>query len=201
MPVQTPATTCANPCHYLCKPLPLRINTLIRKRIICIFAHYTKTKSMQNKNTPADLSCFRLSLLAFLNESHPHLANDEKFISARVETALDAYEQAVKNGNNPFEATQIANEVLFFCLHFSKHDTLKTILWNEFANEVPEEKASEVAIRLLPECESIFVTYSLSDDFAYSPEYDMLYTELTGAIALYLENYGIQQESTFEDEY
>ena len=147
---------------------------------------------MHNKNTPANLSYFRLSLLAFLNESHPHLINDERFISARVEIALDAYEQTVKSGNNPFEATHSANEVLFFGLHFSKHDLLKTILWNEFANEIPEDEAMETAIKLLPECESVFAQYTLSDDFAYSPEYDMLYTELTGAIALYLENYGIQ---------
>ena len=138
---------------------------------------------MHNKNIPADLSYFRLSLLAFLSESHPHLTNDEKFISARVETALDAYEQAVKNDSNPFEATQIANEVLFFCLHFSKHDVLKTILWNEFANEVSEEEATALAIKLLPECEVVFAQYSLSDDFAYSTEYESLYTELTGTIA------------------
>ena len=135
------------------------------------------------KNIPMDLSYFRLSLLAFLKESHPHLANDEKFISARVETALDAYEQAVKNGNNPFEATHWANEILFNELHFSKHDVLKTILWNEFSNEVPEDNAKEVAIKLLPECESVFAQYAVSDDFAYSPEYELLYIELTGAIA------------------
>ena len=138
---------------------------------------------MHNKNTPADLSYFRLSLLAFLNESHPHLSNDEKFISARVETALDAYEQAVRNGSNPFDANHLASEVLFFGLHFSKHDVLKTILWNEFAGEVPEEEAKEVAIKFLPECEVVFAPYSLSDDFAYSTEYESLYTELTGAIA------------------
>jgi hypothetical protein len=40
---------------------------------------------------------------------------------------------------------------------------------------------------LLPECENIFAKYPLSDDFAYEPEYDLLYTELTGAIALLIE--------------
>ena len=141
-----------------------------------------KQFNMHNKNISADLSYFRLSLLAFLGESHPHLSNDEKFISARVETALDAYEQAIKNGSTPFEATHWANEILFNGLHFSKHDVLKTILWNEFSNEVPEDKAKEMAIRLLPECESVFAQYPLSDDFWYSTEYELLYTELTGAI-------------------
>ena len=143
---------------------------------------------MHNKNIPADLSYFRLAILAFLNESHPHLSNNEKFISARVETALDAYEQTVKNGSTPFEATHLANEVLFTGLHFSKHDVLKTILWNEFSNKVPEDKVKEMAIRFLPECESVFAQYPLSDDFRYSTEYELLYTELTGAIAELINN-------------
>jgi hypothetical protein len=77
---------------------------------------------------------------------------------------------------------------LFFGLHFSKHDTLKNILWNEFFNEVPEKNAVILAIGLLPECEAVFAKYPLSDDFAYSPEYELLYTELTGTILICLEN-------------
>ena len=34
--------------------------------------------------------------------------------------------------------------------------------------------------------------YDLSDDnFALSPDYDLLYTELTGAVVLYIEEYGV----------
>jgi len=146
---------------------------------------------MNRKNIATDISYFRLSLLAFLRESHPQLISDEKFIAARVEAALDTYEQAVRNNSNPLEAEQLANEVLFSGLHFSKYDTLKNILWNEFANDVPEDDAPALAIKLLPECESVFTNYSLSDDFTYSSEYDLLYTELTGAIALYFVEYGI----------
>lgn len=33
----------------------------------------------------------------------------------------------------------------------------------------------------------------MSDDtFALSPEHDLLYTELTGTVMLYLESYGVQ---------
>ena len=36
--------------------------------------------------------------------------------------------------------------------------------------------------------DSVFSIYDLSDDnFALSPEYDLLYTELTGAVILYIE--------------
>jgi hypothetical protein len=94
---------------------------------------------MNNKDYPADISFFRLSLLAFLHESHPQLLPDEKFINSRTEAALDVYEQAVKNGSNPGEAEHSANEVLFNGLHFSKHDTLKNILWNEFFKHIPNQ--------------------------------------------------------------
>ena len=143
---------------------------------------------MNRKNHAADLSYFRLSLMAFLKESHPQLFTDEKFITARTEAALDAYEQAARNGSNTIEAGHSANEALFDGLHFSKYDTLKNILRNEFSNEVPEDKAKELAIKLLPECEAVFAQYPLSDDFIYEPEYELLYTELTGNIAVLIEN-------------
>jgi hypothetical protein len=143
---------------------------------------------MNSKNKPADLSYFRLLLVDFLRESHPQLLDDEKFIAARNQAALDIYADVIKNGGTPSEAAHWANETLFAGLHFSKHDTLKNILWNEFSKEIPEVSAPLWAIRLLPECEAIFAKYSLSDDFAYSPEYELLYTELTGEICLYLEN-------------
>ena len=38
----------------------------------------------------------------------------------------------------------------------------------------------------------MFSVYDLSDDnFALSPDHDLLYTELTGATVLYIEEYGV----------
>ena len=133
---------------------------------------------MDGKNYPADLSYFRLLLIAFLRESHPQLLDDEKFIAARNQAALDIYADVIKNGGMPLETAHWANETLFAGLHFSKHDTLKNILWNEFPAEIPETTAPLWAIRLLPECEIVFAKYSLSDDFACSSEYEMLYIHI-----------------------
>jgi hypothetical protein len=91
----------------------------------------------------------------------------------------------VNDGSHSIEAEEQANTVLFQGLHFSKHDTLATILWNEFANIEPEE-AKAFAIDILPECEAVFAKYPLSDDFAYNPLFELLYTELTGTISIYL---------------
>ena len=45
---------------------------------------------------------------------------------------------------------------------------------------------------LLPLVDAVFSIYDLSDDnFALSPDYDLLRTELTGAVVLYIEEYGV----------
>ena len=146
---------------------------------------------MKSKNHAPDLSYFRLSLMAFLQESHPERLKDNRFILSCTDAATETYAQAVRHGGSPEEAIEQANAVLFAGLHFSKYDTLKNILWNEFAAEVPEDEAKEMAMQLLPECESVFAGYPLSDNFAYEPEYELLYTELTGTIALYIESHGL----------
>jgi len=143
------------------------------------------------KNIP-DMSFYRLLLIDFLRESHPELLNDERFINARSDSAAETYEKAVQSGSNNVEANEMAHEILFQGLHFSKHDTLVNILWNEFSAELKEADAKALAIKLLPDCENVFFKYYLSDDFAYEPEYDLLYTELTGTIAIYLDKYGLQ---------
>jgi hypothetical protein len=50
---------------------------------------------MNSKNNIPNMSCFRLSLVDFLRESHPHMVSNRKFIAARTEAVLDVYEKAV----------------------------------------------------------------------------------------------------------
>ena len=87
---------------------------------------------------PDELSYYRLTLLAFLRESHPDLADDESFVATRSEQAAEAFSAAVRSGLTYDDAAQQANALLFQGLHFSPLDTLVTVLWNEFAAEVPE---------------------------------------------------------------
>jgi hypothetical protein len=127
---------------------------------------------MNGKSDIPDISYFRLPLVDFLRESHPHMVNDRKSISARTKAALDVYEKAILGGDNPLEAGEQANKTLFEGLCFSRYDTVKNIFWNEFSKEIPKEEAGFRALLLLPECESVFAGYPLSDDFACEPEYD-----------------------------
>jgi hypothetical protein len=141
------------------------------------------------KNTPntKKLSYYELSLLSFLKESHPQLGSDSNFIKTRAEEAAETYSNVIKNGMSSDQAEELANEILFLGLHFSKHDTLVNILWNEFADIVPQSEAKELARRIQSECEEIFARYNLTDEYLDSEEYNLLYIELTGCIDLWLE--------------
>lgn len=90
---------------------------------------------------PDELSYYRLTLLSFLRESHPDLADDESFVATRSNHAAEAFSAAVHSGLTYDDAAQQANDLLFQGLHFSPLDTLITVLWNEFAAEIPEGNA------------------------------------------------------------
>lgn len=144
---------------------------------------------MKNQNNQSvEFSFYGLSLLDYLKSSHPNKVTDTEFIKARAELASKTFSDAILDGYSQSGATEFAGRVLYEGLHFSKHDTIVEVLWNEFVDEVPQSEAKDVAIRIQPILEYIFKKYSLSDYFAYSVEYKMLYTELTGDILIWLED-------------
>lgn len=138
-------------------------------------------------DTPYDLSYYQLSLLSYLKESHPFLTSDISFIKARAEEAVKAYSTAIIDGYIASTAQEIANEVLYQGLLFSKHDMLVNVLWNEFSDIIAQSEAKDFAIKIQVESEIVFSKYGLTDEFDYSPEYERLYTELTGFIDIWLE--------------
>ena len=144
--------------------------------------------------TAIRFSYYELSLLSFLLESHPEKADDIPFVKERAVAASEAYAEAYAEafdaGLPIAECIGIANKTLYAGLHFSPHDTISAVLWNEFSAEVPLEAVRETAIRLRPLLESIFAKYPISDEFAYMPEYNSLYTEITGFVQLKLEEDG-----------
>ena len=132
-----------------------------------------------------ELSYFQLRLLIFLKESHPHKINDREFIRQRSELAALAYSNAIECEQSHIEAERLACAELFQGLHFSKYDILSEILSEEFSDTVSDEKIQQYALELLPLCKDVFATYDLHDSFEDTPEYEKLYTELTGKIVTY----------------
>ncbi len=146
---------------------------------------------MKQKNRQVELSYYGLYLQHYLIENHPDKAVDTDFIAVREDLASDTFEQARLVGYPVEGAQEQAMKALLQGLHFSEFRTVADILENEFAESVPPEKAHRLALKLLPQLKETFAGYPLSDDFAQSPEYDSLYTELTGTVAIYLDEHGI----------
>ena len=139
-----------------------------------------------------DLSYFKLRLQELLNSSFPEKANDQKFIHQRSSYATNAYEGAFLTGHTVEQCNEIANYILFEGLHFSKFDTVFQVVCNEFDTLMADEELRPFALKMLTVCEPVFGRYELTDDFAYSYEFDLLYTEITGIIAIWVEENGLQ---------
>lgn len=143
--------------------------------------------------TTTELCYYTKRLQDYLSDSFPELANDKQFIKEQADTAAQAYSDAFLEGYPIEGCNEIANEALFKGLHFSKYDTLFEVLNREFDRELKEEQLRPFAKQMLPVCEPVFEQYPIDDDFAATPEYDKLYTELTGVIVLWIEENGLPQ--------
>ncbi|MFP3596846.1 DUF1896 domain-containing protein [Chryseobacterium sp. SIMBA_029] len=139
-----------------------------------------------------DLSYFNLRLQEHINTSFPELSGDHPFINQRSALAANAYEGAFLSGNSIEQCNEISDFILFENLHFSKFDTIFSVICNEFDTIMADEELRPFALQMFRVCESVFNCYELADDFAYSISYDALYTELTGRIQLWIEEHGLQ---------
>ena len=139
-----------------------------------------------------DFSYYGLYLLDYLRTNRFEQATDKAFIRERADRAAETYERARLEGYPADGAQELAMKVLTEGLHYSKYAILREVVENEFAGEVPESERESFLQRLLPLVGNVFSVYDLSDDdFALSPDYDLLYTELTGAVVLYIDEYGV----------
>ena len=154
-----------------------------------------KSKVMNNKKKnegQTDFSYYGLYLLDYLRNNRFEQATDTAFIRERADRAAETYEQARLDGYPTEGAQELAMNILLRGLHYSKHAILREVVESEFADDVPEDKQDGFIAGLLPLVDAVFSIYDLSDDnFALSPDYDLLRTELTGAIVLYIEEYGV----------
>ena len=139
-----------------------------------------------------DFSYYGLYLLNYLRKNKFEQATDEAFIRERADRAAEVYERARLDGTSTAGAQELAMNTLMEGLRYSKYAILREVVENEFADEVPEAEREAFTQKLLPLVGNVYSIYDLSDDnFALSPDYNLLYTELTGAVVLYIEEYGV----------
>lgn len=142
------------------------------------------------ENNKQELSYFRLKLRSYIGEHHPERLQETEFITVRADMALTAYCDAVAQGFTHPEAESMASEILYQGLHFSKYDTLVSVLENEFDKELPAPLPQRLALILLSNkaVQATFAKFGLTDEFASDKQYDRLYTELTGTVVLLIES-------------
>lgn len=142
------------------------------------------------KNNKQELSYFRLKLRSYMSEHHPERLYDTEFITTRADMALTAYCDAMAQGFMQPEAESMASEVLYQGLHFSKYDTLVSVLENEFERELPAPLPEKLVPILLSNkaIQATFDKFGLTDTLASDEQYDRLYTELTGTVVLLFES-------------
>lgn len=138
------------------------------------------------KKDKQELSYYGLLLLSFLKESHPEKASDKDFILLRSELAAESYAGAIADGYTQQSAEEIASSILYEGLLFSRYDTIRNVLINEFTI-IPSERIDNLAMELLVPVEEVFSEYPIDDSFTNSPEFTLLYTELVGFIDLWRE--------------
>ena len=139
-----------------------------------------------------DLSYYKLRLQELLNTSFPEKAYDHQFIEQRSNWAANAYEGAFMAGNPIPQCDQIAQHILFEGLQFSNFDTIFQVVCNEFDTIIADEELRPFSLKMLSVCAPIFTNYKLTDDFAQSGDFNLLYSELTGTIAIWIEENGLQ---------
>ncbi|SKA32941.1 protein of unknown function [Chitinophaga eiseniae] len=139
-----------------------------------------------------EYSYYKVKLRELLRSSFPELASNTKFIEDRSNWAAKAYEGAFMAGNPVEECDRIADAILFENLHFSKYDTVFRVVCEEFDTLMADDDLRPFALKMLPICKPVFARYELTENFQDSPEYDRLYSELTGTIQIFIEQNGLQ---------
>ena len=139
------------------------------------------------------MSYYGLYLLRYLMEQHSKKAKDLNFIYNRELQAAEAFELARREGHSVEGAQELAMDVLMKGLSVTPWSILMEVLEKEFSVEVDEEQRIPFAEKLLPLGKPVFEPYDLTQpEFELSTDYVQLYTELTGAVVLYIEQYGVQ---------
>lgn len=155
-------------------------------------AKLQSNEQQEENEGQTDFSYYGLYLLDYLRTNKFEQADDTAFIRERADRAAETYEKARLEGYPADGAQELAMDTLLRGLRYSRYAILREVVENEFSDEVPEEKREAFIQKLLPLVGNVSSVYDLSDDnFALSSDYDLLYTEMTGATVLYIGEYGV----------
>ena len=138
---------------------------------------------MKQSDNGQELSYYGLYLRHYLQENRFEQTSDADFISSRAALAAETFGRARCEGYSVGGAQELAKGALLDGLHRSAYALLTDVFENEFEGEVPLEAREVIAEVLLPQVRQLCAQNQRTEE--------ILYTEITGMVTLYLERHGI----------
>lgn len=126
-----------------------------------------------------NLNYFKEYYLDFLNENHPDYVKQqgeelEELVESKAKMAFNAFNDAREGGANLQQALEIAKELLKEGKKFSRYDAVYNIIEERFTRVFEKwsraNKLTENCIKVVEDCEEVFIKYDTSDDFVYDDE-------------------------------
>lgn len=136
-----------------------------------------------------ELSYFRAALLHFLNEYHPLLAENSRLVTMRAQAAEDLFYKLIQEGKDQYTAHEMALEELYAGLEFSLYYLIHDIICQN--PSIPANKRRALSVRLLSECDPLWVKYEDTDFYEDEFSFHMMEAEIKSTIKQYLKTNGI----------
>ena len=165
--------------------------------------NYQSTKLQSNeqqeeKRGQTDFSYYGLYLLDYLRTNKFEQADDTAFIRERADRAAETYEKARLEGYPADGAQELAMDTLLRGLHYSRYAILREVGERVLPMKCRKRNKKPLSLKLLP-LVGLACSPSMTSRmtiFALSSDYDLLYTELTGATVLYIGNMAFNRKET-----
>lgn len=138
-----------------------------------------------------DASYYKERLQHLLNNSFPELVPDTTLLDQRSQCAKTVYDGAMKSGNSIEQCEYYADHILFEKFHFSKFETVSNIINNNFGNLMKHNELEPFSLKMLKLYAPLFDKYELSDDFAYTYDFDKLCMEITASILSWINEHEV----------
>ncbi|AZA92897.1 DUF1896 family protein [Chryseobacterium nematophagum] len=136
-----------------------------------------------------DVTYYKERLQNLLSNSFPELVPNTALIEQRSQWAKIVYDGAIRSGSSIEQCEYYTDHILFEKFHFSKFETVSNIINNNFGNLMKHDELKSFSLKMLKLCAPIFDKYELSDDFAYTYDFDKLCMEITASILSWINQY------------
>jgi hypothetical protein len=143
--------------------------------------------------TPTELQIYQ-----YIEENRPELLIDleelQSLITSRAADSAREYETLVNAGVEPVLAQESAHDILFKDLSFCPCQIIEDIIEKNYGVTAHPS----VLVNCYLTVKSIFDEYPSTDDFLFSPDFDILADRIEQPVIFYLREKGLEQSLELE---